>query len=124
MDLASRLRARYSPGMAIRMRQEQLPVEVLRDLLGIARALYAAWVEQRVSAARLAELRDVGRELRQALRLAAKTEPGTLGHCAAWDRADRATERLGRLIGRDERTTTIVVAARERLLWPSRRARR
>jgi len=106
------------------MRQEQLPLEVLRDLLGIARALYVAWCAQGKSPAAIADLRDVGRELNQALKLAAKTEPGTLGHCAAWDRADRATERLGRLIGSDERATTLVVAARERLLSGARSRRR
>jgi hypothetical protein len=110
--------------MALRMRQEQLPLEVMRDLLGVARALYVAWRAQGVSSTRLADLRAVGRDLAEALKLAARTDPGTLGHCAAWDKADRATERLGRLIGSDERTTTLVVAARERLLAGTRRPRR
>ena len=110
--------------MVLRLRQEQLPLEVMRDLVGIARALYVAWRSQGTSPARLAELRSVGRELRTALKLAAKTDPGTLGHCAAWDRADRATEHLGRLIGSDERASTLVVAAREQLLSGSRPRRR
>ena len=110
--------------MVVRLRQEQLPLELMRDLLGIARALYVAWSAQGESAARLSDLRSVGRELREALKLAARTDPGTLGHCAAWDRAERATERLGRLIGNDERATTLVVAARERLLAGTRPRRR
>ena len=110
--------------MVIRMRQVQLPLEVMRDLLGIARVLYVAWSAQGVSAARLAELRSVGGELRAALKLGAKTEPGTLWHRAAWGRS-RWRHRAPRSFDRQRRTHEHARRrARERLLSGTRQRRR
>ena len=105
------------------MRQEPLPLDLVRDLLGIARALYVAWQEQGRTREELAELASIGRELRAALALASKALPGTLAHAAAWTKADRGTERLGRLISRDERAITLVAAARGRMLHHPHRRR-
>jgi hypothetical protein len=79
-------------------RRDPFPFEAVRDLLGILRALYAAAKAQGAGAQRLASIRRIGRELRAASELAFEHAPGTLGHAAAWQRAERATERLGELV--------------------------
>ena len=79
-------------------RDDPIPLEALRDLLGIVRALYAAWAREKASPIALEELHQVGRELAQALALAQRSPPGTLGHAAAWNRSERATEALGKLV--------------------------
>ena len=77
---------------------EPLPIESVRDLLGIARALYRV-AKDRGALAQAKELEAIGKQYRTALQLARETEPGTLGHRAAWQHAAHATERLGSLIG-------------------------
>lgn len=80
-------------------RRDPLPLEAVRDLLGITRALYAAWKRDGgISKPDLDELEAIGKKLREALALARKTEPETVGHRAAWDKAADACTRLGRLI--------------------------
>jgi len=59
----------------------------------------------------LEELAAIGAKLRQALELAKKTEPNTVGHRAAWDHADVATERLTRIISISMAAAPIVEAA-------------
>jgi hypothetical protein len=80
------------------LRHERFPFEAVRDLLGIVRALYAAEKLQGAGERRLAHIRRVGLELRAAADLAFEYEPLTLGHAAAWQRAERATLELGELI--------------------------
>jgi hypothetical protein len=71
------------------------PFVAVRDLLGIARALYrAADGEPR----RQAEIQRIGTELRDALALARRSGEGTMGRRAAWQKADRATRALGALV--------------------------
>lgn len=82
----------------------QLPVEAVRDLLGICRALYAAWREHRPATENeLGELRGIGQDLRAALELARKSKPDTVGHRAAWGKAERAMRRLGELVSDHDR---------------------
>ncbi|HET9959682.1 MAG TPA: hypothetical protein VFQ61_34555 [Polyangiaceae bacterium] len=92
-----------------------LPIEALRDLLGICRALYAAWKESGVGPVELDELGEIGRELRAALKLARTTQPNTIGHRAAWSRAEQATARLGHLVSTLEPLRPTVLAATRRL---------
>lgn len=66
------------------------PLEAARDLLGIARALYA--LEQNVT--RRAELAEIGTALRGAIALARRAPVDSLGAKAAWRRAEEATVRL------------------------------
>lgn len=76
-----------------------LPVALVRDLLGITRALYRVEVERDCPRAeRLEVLSSAGKELRAALRLAHGAEPGTMGMTASWLRAERAAEALGQLV--------------------------
>ncbi len=94
----------------LRTRDTPFPIETVRDLLGIVRALYVAWKEQ---GRPTAELEHIGKELRAAINLARRSPVPSVGHAAAWSRAERATERLGQLVGV---TTTLqpVVHAMER----------
>ena len=111
-------------------RDAQLPLEALRDLVGIVRALFAAWTKARVGPLELEELLHIGRELRAALNLASKTQPGTVGHRAAWSRVvPLVAGGRRRSVGADRRRSHRMAAstsaasskrrliARERAMW-------
>jgi len=96
------------------IRHEPFPFEAVRDLIGILRALYAA--ERRGSRARRArDIARVGRELRAAVDLALEHEPGTLGHAAAWARAERATAALADLVDSTTALSPLLAAAARRV---------
>jgi hypothetical protein len=69
--------------------RDRLPRGVVRDLLGITRALYRAELAAGGSPVRLQTLTDVGTMLNSALELS-KVAPDTMGHRAAWAKAERA----------------------------------
>lgn len=89
--------------------QGQLPVESLRDLLGIVRAVYASWKRDGQGPIEMEELRSIGEDLRDALRLASSSKPYSQAHRAAWKKAERATLRLGDILS-DHQTVKHVVA--------------
>jgi hypothetical protein len=91
-------------------RSDPLPVEAVRDLLGIARALFAARKREFATTPELNELAEIGKKLRAALRLA-KSAPDTLGHRAAWIQAEDACTRLMRLISLETPAASVVEAA-------------
>jgi hypothetical protein len=93
----------------------QVPIASLRDLIGICRALYVAWQAQGMGPVELDELAQVGRDLRAALELARRTKPDTVGHRAAWSRADEATRRLGHLVSALEPLRPTIEAASRRV---------
>jgi hypothetical protein len=105
-------------------RQEPFPFRAARDLLGIVRALYASTPPPH--AARRAALKRVGLELQQAMELALEAGPGTMGHAAAWARAERATEQLGQIVDSltPLRPTVEAAVARVRAAPNGRRGRR
>jgi hypothetical protein len=86
------------PSRVLTIRSEPFPFEAVRDLLGVVRTLYATWQGRDSKVTRCRELRRIGESLRAALKLAAAHEPGTLGHAAAWKRADEATLALGNVV--------------------------
>lgn len=97
--------------MASPHRRGPLPREVVRDLLGITRALYRAELAlppPRADALRLAKLAEIGTHFRRALDLS-KGEPDTMGHRAAWSWAERATVALADFVGE---TMTVAPAVR------------
>ncbi|HEV8246474.1 MAG TPA: hypothetical protein VGP93_11930 [Polyangiaceae bacterium] len=100
------------------MRRDPFPTELVRDLLGIARALYAAWAAEDADDARLTELEALGRELREALALGAKSPPDTMGSRTAWERAERATEALALLVGSDVGLRPLLRAVGDKLREP------
>ena len=98
---------------------EQIPLAALRDLIGICRALYAAWKDAGIGPVQLEELARIGHELGQALKLARETRPDSVGHRAAWARAEAATKRLGQLIDELEPIRPTIVAASKRVCGTS-----
>jgi hypothetical protein len=93
-----------------------LPVETVRDLLGICRSLYRAWVQEGPTTAdRRRRLKVIGDDIRIALSLARKSGPGSLGNSAAWDRAERATAALGELVDDYVVVKPLIVAAARQL---------
>jgi hypothetical protein len=72
---------------------DPLPVEAVRDLLAIVKVLFRG----ERSEERRAELAEIGKLYRLALRLA-KAGPDTLGGKASWKWAEEATDRLARLV--------------------------
>ncbi len=74
-----------------------LPVEAIRDLLGLVRGLYAARQREFAGKFALAELEAIGNQLKNALRLA-KSSPGTVGYRSAWSQAEDACARIGRMV--------------------------
>jgi hypothetical protein len=94
---------------------KQLPKDTVRDLLGIARALYVVRDNQGAQPSELDRIREVTAWLIDALELA-RTAPDTLGHRAAWAKAERATSALTELLlAHDESTKRLVGAWAERL---------
>jgi hypothetical protein len=89
-------------------------IETLRDLLGTARAVY---VECAPSAGpiELDELRSLGADLRDAYQRVLRARPRTAACAAAWAKADRATHRLGVLLGAHTSTRALVRAVGSRL---------
>jgi len=94
---------------------KQLPRDTVRDLLGIARALYVVRDNQGAEQPELDRIREVSAWLVDALELS-RTAPDTLGHRAAWSKAERATATLTELLlTHDESTKRLVGAQAERL---------
>jgi hypothetical protein len=79
-------------------RDKPFPLAVVRDLLGIVRALYRA---ERLATPpdrrTLEALEQIGQELRMALDLG-KNQPGSMGYRAAWSWSEQATAKLGALV--------------------------
>lgn len=90
--------------------QDAFPIEAVRDLLGIARALYAARKRELATGPELVELAEIGKMLTNALKLA-KSGPDALGSRAAWAQAEEACERLGRVVRRTLPAAVVVEAA-------------
>jgi hypothetical protein len=105
------------------LRSEPLPLEAVRDLLGICRALFAARKREFATKAELDELAAIGAKLKTALDLARKAPADTVGHRAAWDHAEVATERLVRIIAISMTAAPLVEAAisRVRRIYPKPR---
>lgn len=68
-------------------RNDPLPTESVRDLLGVARAMYA---DNQGKPHRQRALATAGKELVKAIELALAHAPGTLEHRRAWDLAESA----------------------------------
>jgi hypothetical protein len=79
-----------------------IPPSLIRDLIGLARLLYAAEQQRGGHPVRLQEIADVGRLLNEALELAVRSRPGTMGAQLAWRKAEEATEALGHLVAEEK----------------------
>jgi hypothetical protein len=92
---------------------DAVPVDALRDLIGLVRAIRAA--KSTAAPAVLARIDSVGAELVAAYELAVSSTPGTLGMRAAWVRAEEATRAAGDLVSMTDGAEEIVTAARARV---------
>lgn len=93
------------------------PRQAVRDLLGITRSLYRAQLAaERLDGDRLDRLAKIGNQLREALDLAVKCRPGTMGRRAAWEHAERATTQLGQFVQQSELLRAAVAATEARLM--------
>jgi hypothetical protein len=84
----------------VRNHTAQLPREIVRDLLAIARGLYSVRKTAGANDAELAKLEGAGKAFALALDLS-KTEPDTLGHRAAWSWAQQGLEHLSAALAGD-----------------------
>lgn len=73
-------------------RDDALPLESVRDLLGIVRAMYGT---NRSNPERRKALAMAGRELKRAMELALENAPGTPEHRTAWRVAEGAMAVIG-----------------------------
>jgi len=90
--------------------------EVVRDLLGITRALFRAErAKPSPDASRLARLQDIGKRYRRALDMSGKYPPDTLGGRSAYNAAVEATEALGQFVADTEPVSLAVAATAKRL---------
>src|SRR5262245_26203197 len=76
----------------------QLPIDRVRDLLGIARAMYAAERKRNPGSWRVQRIAAAGKAFSTALELAAGSAPNTMGHRASWMHAQRGIELLSECI--------------------------
>lgn len=76
------------------------PVEVARDLLAIARALYALYKSHGPAfAAQTFRLRGIGAQLNLAIERAAEGGPGTFKNRSAWLITEATVRDLGEVVG-------------------------
>jgi hypothetical protein len=93
----------------------QLPLESVRDLLGIVRALYSDWKERGAGPIEMEELRSIGEDLRDALRIGAGSKPCSRPMRAAWAKAERATLRLGDIMNEHDNLKHLVAHQSQRI---------
>lgn len=101
-------------GRVTRLRDEELPVEAIRDLLGLVRALYLAERARGAGRGELERITSAGRLLQRALDLA-HHPPRSIDHAAAWDHADMAVRMMGDLVSCFTRAEPVVKAATGRV---------
>ena len=94
---------------------EPLPLEAIRDLLGIARALYLVRLEHGASAVELRQIKNAGRALFDALEIAKTCRRGSKVYGGAWTEAERGARLIGELIGADTSDTSLVEAGVNRV---------
>lgn len=93
-----------------------LPRDVVRDLLGITRALYAQRKAAGAPAEELAGLEQAGKAFALALDLSGRTDPDTLGHRAAWSWAQQGLAHLSSaLVAGDDSLRALVSTVAGRL---------
>jgi hypothetical protein len=94
---------------------DPFPFTALRDLIGVARALYAAAQERGDGRMVLERIAAVGRHLGSAYELARKSAPGTEARSAAWRKAEEGTLWMGNLVAQTDEAKPLVDAAARRV---------
>ena len=94
----------------------RLPLEAVKDLRAIARALYLALGKMGPAhEAQRFKVQAIGRQLNLAIEKATKGAPGTWHHTTAWLIAERATEELTAMIDVYLPARALITAAGERI---------
>jgi hypothetical protein len=109
-----------------------LPLEAIRDLIGICRALYAASKADGTTASDLDHLRYIGAMLTEAYRLGHGARPHTKRYDTAWTKAEDGVAALGGYIQREVTLRPAIDAAGKRITgetppgpeWPDRATER
>lgn len=96
----------------------QLPRDIVRDLLGIARAFYVARDRAAAPHAELERIAEAGRAFTTALELS-RTNPDTVGHRAAWGWAEKGLASLSECLRAEDASTARLVST-----WAERFRRR
>ncbi len=99
-------------------REEPFPASAVRDLVGIVRAMYVAAKLGGAGKNDLAKIERVGRDLSDAIELANRAGPGTIGYSAAWKKAEDASRRACDLVDALTPAEPLVHAARSRIAGP------
>lgn len=99
-------------------REEPFPATAVRDLVGIIRAMYVAAKLGGAGKNDLARIERVGRDLADALELANRSGPNTIGYSAAWKKAEDASRRACDLVDSLTPAEPLVHAARSRIAGP------
>lgn len=100
-------------------REEPFPATAVRDLVGIVRAMYVAAKLGGAGKNDLTRIERVGRDLADALELAARSGPNTIGYSAAWKKAEDASRRACDLVDAMTPAEPLVHAARSRITTPT-----
>lgn len=100
---------------------DPLPTESVRDLLGVARAMYA---DNQGKAHRQRALATAGKELVLAIELASAHAPGTAEHRRAWDLAESAMVVIGTQYSHGAPLASTLNRAIERVREPKRAKQR
>lgn len=95
-------------------RTEPLPVDALRDLLGLVRAIYLAALKRGAGRGELQRIERIGRLLKNAIELS-DSPPGSIGFSSAWNQAEMATREVGDIISVFERAEPVIAAAVKRI---------
>jgi hypothetical protein len=99
-------------------REEPFPAAAVRDLVGIVRAMYVAAKLGGAGKNELTRIERVGRDLADALELASRSGPNTIGYSAAWKKAEDASRRACDLVDALTPAEPLVHAARSRIAGP------
>ncbi|WP_245678422.1 hypothetical protein [Chondromyces crocatus] len=101
-----------------------LPLDAVRDLLGLVRAVYAAARARGAARVELTRVARVGQRLSQVLELSRSPQRGSAAAAEAWARLDEALADAGGLVDPLAPAAPLVQAARCRVAAPATPARR
>lgn len=102
-------------------RTDPLPLDAIRDLLGLVRGLYRAERVGNAEPYRLAKLAAIGIALQRALELAAdQPDVGSIEHREAWREAEQACQDLPGALPMASPMQSVVNASRSAVLKRAR----
>jgi hypothetical protein len=97
------------------------PIDIARDLLALARALYLAFVEMGPAGDEQRwKLRGIGSQLQLAIEHGSQGGPGTFPNRCAWLIAEKAAQDLGELVGQHFSAETLLRVTAERMAKKNR----